>query len=409
MSLSTSFPKGKLNILLLENISAVSIETFKNMGYVSITSVKGAYSEDELIAALKDVHILGIRSKTKLSEKVFAHAPKLLAVGCFCIGVNQVDLAAASKKGVAVFNAPFSNTRSVAELAIAEIIMLIRKIPLMNQLAHKGIWQKESKNCFEVRGKVLGIIGYGHIGSQVSVLAEDMGMKVVYFDVETKLPLGNAVPITQLDDLLSVADIISLHVPESNDTHQMIDEQAFLKMKQGAILINLSRGSVVDLQALHTSITNGKIAGAAIDVFPTEPEKTGDSFQHFLQNVPNVILTPHIGGSTEEAQFNIGIDVSNKLIQFIERGNSMGSHSIPGINVPMQKTTRILHIHDNVPGVLSEINARLAARNINIVAQYLNTNELIGYVILDVEKGSSGEVLEQVQEVKNTIRTRILY
>ena len=279
----------------------------------------------------------------------------------------------------------------------------------MNQLAHKGIWQKESKNCFEVRGKVLGIIGYGHIGSQVSVLAEDMGMKVVYFDVETKLPLGNAVPITQLDDLLSVADIISLHVPESNDTHQMIDEQAFLKMKQGAILINLSRGSVVDLQALHTSITNGKIAGAAIDVFPTEPEKTGDSFQHFLQNVPNVILTPHIGGSTEEAQFNIGIDVSNKLIQFIERGNSMGSHSIPGINVPMQKTTRILHIHDNVPGVLSEINARLAARNINIVAQYLNTNELIGYVILDVEKGSSGEVLEQVQEVKNTIRTRILY
>lgn len=409
MSLSTSFPKGKLNILLLENISAVSIETFKNMGYVSITSVKGAYSEDELIAALKDVHILGIRSKTKLSEKVFAHAPKLLAVGCFCIGVNQVDLAAASKKGVAVFNAPFSNTRSVAELAIAEIIMLIRKIPLMNQLAHKGIWQKESKNCFEVRGKVLGIIGYGHIGSQVSVLAEDMGMKVVYFDVETKLPLGNAVPITQLDDLLSVADIISLHVPESNDTHQMIDEQAFLKMKQGAILINLSRGSVVDLQALHTSITNGKIAGAAIDVFPTEPEKTGDSFQHFLQNVPNVILTPHIGGSTEEAQFNVGIDVSNKLIQFIERGNSMGSHSIPGINVPMQKTTRILHIHDNVPGVLSEINARLAARNINIVAQYLNTNELIGYVILDVEKGSSGEVLEQVQEVKNTIRTRILY
>lgn len=409
MSLSTSFPKGKLNILLLENISAVSIETFKNMGYVSITSVKGAYSEDELIAALKDVHILGIRSKTKLSEKVFAHAPKLLAVGCFCIGVNQVDLAAASKKGVAVFNAPFSNTRSVAELAIAEIIMLIRKIPLMNQLAHKGIWQKESKNCFEVRGKVLGIIGYGHIGSQVSVLAEDMGMKVVYFDVETKLPLGNAVPITQLDDLLSVADIISLHVPESNDTHQMIDEQAFLKMKQGAILINLSRGSVVDLQALHTSITNGKIAGAAIDVFPIEPEKTGDSFQHFLQNVPNVILTPHIGGSTEEAQFNIGIDVSNKLIQFIERGNSMGSHSIPGINVPMQKTTRILHIHDNVPGVLSEINARLAARNINIVAQYLNTNELIGYVILDVEKGSSGEVLEQVQEVKNTIRTRILY
>lgn len=409
MSLSTSFPKGKLNILLLENISAVSIETFKNMGYVSITSVKGAYSEDELIAALKDVHILGIRSKTKLSEKVFAHAPKLLAVGCFCIGVNQVDLAAASKKGVAVFNAPFSNTRSVAELAIAEIIMLIRKIPLMNQLAHKGVWQKESKNCFEVRGKVLGIVGYGHIGSQVSVLAEDMGMKVVYFDVETKLPLGNAVPITQLDDLLSVADIVSLHVPESNDTHQMIDEQAFLKMKQGAILINLSRGSVVDLQALHTSITNGKIAGAAIDVFPTEPEKTGDSFQHFLQNVPNVILTPHIGGSTEEAQFNIGIDVSNKLIQFIERGNSMGSHSIPGINVPMQKTTRILHIHDNVPGVLSEINARLAARNINIVAQYLNTNELIGYVILDVEKGSSGEVLEQVQEVKNTIRTRILY
>ena len=405
----TSFPKSKLNILLLENISPASIQIFENMGYASIVSIKGAYNEEELIEAIKDVHILGIRSKTKVTDRVLAHAPKLLAIGCFCIGVNQVDLDSSTKNGVGVFNSPFSNTRSVAELTIAEIIMLIRKIPLMNHLAHQGIWQKESKNCFEVRGKVLGIIGYGHIGSQVSVLAEDMGMKVIYYDLDAKLPMGNATSKNQLDELLEEADIVSLHVPESNETKEMIGCNQFDKMKQGAILINLSRGSVVDLAALHKYLLNGKVAGAAIDVFPIEPEKTGDAFIHPLQNVSNVILTPHIGGSTEEAQYNIGIDVSNKLIQFIERGNSIGSYSIPAINVPPQKTHRVLHIHHNVPGVLSEINARLASMSINILAQYLNTNELVGYVILDVEKGSLEDALEQLKEVKNTIKARILY
>jgi len=409
MSDLTSFPKEKLNILLLENISQASKDIFEKSGYGSIVSTKGALSEEQLIEAIKDVHILGIRSKTKITEKVLAHATKLLSIGCFCIGVNQVDLAAATKHGVAVFNSPFSNTRSVAELTIAEIIMLIRKIPLMNYMAHRGIWQKESKNCFEARGKVLGIVGYGHIGSQVSVLAEDMGMKVIYYDVEAKLPLGNAVAMNDLNSLLASADVVSIHVPENIDTKEMIGAKEFDKMKPGSILINLSRGTVVDLEALHKNILNKKIGGAAIDVFPVEPEKTGDTFVHSLQNAPNVILTPHIGGSTEEAQFNIGIDVSNKLVQYIERGNSMGSHSIPAINVPLQKTHRVLHIHHNVPGVLSEINANLAALNINILAQYLNTNELVGYVILDVEKGSSKEALEQVQLVKNTIRTRILY
>jgi len=405
----TSFPKAKLNILLLENISPASIQIFENMGYASIVSIKGAYNEEELIEAIKDVHILGIRSKTKVTDRVLAHAPKLLAIGCFCIGVNQVDLDSSTKNGVGVFNSPFSNTRSVAELTIAEVIMLIRKIPLMNHLAHQGIWQKESKNCFEVRGKILGIIGYGHIGSQVSVLAEDMGMKVIYYDLDAKLPMGNATSKNQLDELLEEADIVSLHVPESNETKEMIGCNQFDKMKQGAILINLSRGSVVDLAALHKYLLNGKVAGAAIDVFPIEPEKTGDAFIHPLQNVSNVILTPHIGGSTEEAQYNIGIDVSNKLIQFIERGNSIGSYSIPAINVPPQKTHRVLHIHHNVPGVLSEINARLASMSINILAQYLNTNELVGYVILDVEKGSLEDALEQLKEVKNTIKARILY
>lgn len=405
----TSFPKSKLNILLLENISPASIQIFENMGYASIVSIKGAYNEEELIEAIKDVHILGIRSKTKVTDRVLAHAPKLLAIGCFCIGVNQVDLDSSTKNGVGVFNSPFSNTRSVAELTIAEVIMLIRKIPLMNHLAHQGIWQKESKNCFEVRGKILGIIGYGHIGSQVSVLAEDMGMKVIYYDLDAKLPMGNATSKNQLDELLEEADIVSLHVPESNETKEMIGCNQFDKMKQGAILINLSRGSVVDLAALHKYLLNGKVAGAAIDVFPIEPEKTGDAFIHPLQNVSNVILTPHIGGSTEEAQYNIGIDVSNKLIQFIERGNSIGSYSIPAINVPPQKTHRVLHIHHNVPGVLSEINARLASMSINILAQYLNTNELVGYVILDVEKGSLEDALEQLKEVKNTIKARILY
>ena len=284
----------------------------------------------------------------------------------------------------------------------------MRKIPLMNQLAHQGIWQKESKNCFEVRGKVLGIIGYGHIGSQVSVLAEDMGIKVLYFDIETKLPLGNAMAVPTIDELLQQADIISMHVPENIDTKEMIGKNQFEQMKTGAILLNLSRGTVVDLNALHSYLKNGKIAGAAIDVFPVEPEMSGDTFVHPLQNMPNVILTPHIGGSTEEAQRNIGLDVSSKLIQYLERGNSTGSYSVPGITVSSPKTLRLLHIHDNVPGVLSEINARLAAASINIIAQYLHTNEWIGYVILDIDRGSSKEALYEMQHVKNTIKTRIL-
>ena len=406
----TSYPKERIQILFLENISDKAIQHFKQNGYVNVRKIAGALSEEQLIKELKDVHLLGIRSKTTITKKVLAAAPKLQAIGCFCIGVNQVDLAAATDAGVVVFNAPYSNTRSVAELVIGASIVLIRRILDKNKAAHEGIWKKEAKGSFELRGKTMGIIGYGNIGSQVSVLAESLGMKVRYYDIETRLPLGNAVPARNLKDLMANADIISLHVPETALTKNMINRSVLKFAKHGAILINYARGEVVDLDALAIALAQEAISGAAIDVFPEEPEKNGDTFECPLQGLPNVLLTPHIGGSTEEAQENIGADVSSKLFQYLERGITNGSHSVPAIGLPpVENAHRILHIHKNVPGVLSAINLALSSNNINIVGQYLTTNARIGYVVLDVDKKLSQKAVTLLREVKQTIKVRVLY
>jgi len=410
MSQITSYPKEKINILFLENISDKAVQLFKQNGYTNVKKLGGAISEEDLIKEVKDVHLLGIRSKTHITEKVLDAAKKLQAIGAFCIGVNQIDLKTATKNGVVVFNAPYSNTRSVAELVIGLSIMLIRRIPDKNKAAHEGIWMKDAKNSFELRGKTLGIIGYGNIGSQVSVLAESMGMKVIFYDVETKLPLGNAEDAKSLKELLNRADIVTLHVPETSQTKNLINKTNLKYFKKGAILINYARGEVVDLDALKKAIQDETISGAAIDVFPWEPEKNGDKFQTPLQDLPNVILTPHIGGSTEEAQQNIGEDVSVKLFNYLEKGITFGSHTVPALALPPQEGShRILHIHNNVPGVLSEINTTLSQNNINILGQYLKTNEEIGYVVLDVDRQISSKALQLLKEVKSTIKVRLLY
>ncbi len=406
----TSYPRGKIKILLLENISDAAVAELNQSGYAEIKQVKGALSETDLIEEIKGVHILGIRSKTQITAKVLENADKLLAIGAFCIGINQVDLISATVKGIAVFNAPYSNTRSVAELVIALCVMLIRKIADKNIAAHRGVWLKEAKGSFELRGKTLGIVGYGNIGSQISVMAEALGMNVVYYDVLTKLPLGNAKQIRDLSELLGQSDIVTLHVPSDATTRNMINEETLSAMKNGAIFLNYSRGDVVDLDALKNSIENGTISGAAVDVFPEEPEKNGDEFTSVLQNLPNVILTPHIGGSTEEAQANIGLDVTAKLINYLELGTSNGSHTVPPVNLsPQDKTHRILHIHQNIPGVLSEINSRLSDKNINILGQFLKTNDEIGYVILDIDTKLSGEAFAILKKAKGTLKTRMVY
>ncbi|MEP6596018.1 MAG: phosphoglycerate dehydrogenase [Ginsengibacter sp.] len=406
----TSYPKEKIKILFLENINKAATTKFTDAGYVSVKQIPGALSESELIREVKDVHLLGIRSKSKITGEVLKNALKLQAIGCFCIGVNQVNLSAATKKGVTVFNAPYSNTRSVAELVIASSIMLIRKIPDKNKAAHEGIWLKDSTGSHELRGKTLGIIGYGNIGSQVSVLAESLGMKVIFYDAETKMPLGNAEDKNSLKELLKFADIVTLHVPDLPSTQNLINKTTLKYFKRTAILVNYSRGSVVDLVALQKALLNNDLGGAAIDVYPEEPEKNGDKFVSPLQGLRNVILTPHIGGSTEEAQQNIGEDVSNKLFNFLEKGITTGSHTVPALSLPPQEGThRILHIHNNVPGVLSEINTTLSEHKINILAQYLKTNDEIGYVVLDVNKNISGNALELLKQVKETIKVRMLY
>lgn len=407
---NTSYPKDKIKVLLLENISDAAVKHFKDAGYTDIKKLSSALSEDQLIEEIKHVHLLGIRSKTQITDRILQHAPKLQAIGCFCIGTNQVNLSSARKKGIVVFNAPYSNTRSVAELVIGASIILIRKILDKNKAAHKGIWNKDAKGSFELRGKTLGIIGYGNIGAQVSVLAEAMGMKVIYHDVVKKLPLGNAMSTSSLKDLLSQSDIVTLHVPETNQTKNLINRNNLKFFKKGSILINYARGEVVDLDALSKSLSLGHLSGAAIDVYPWEPEKNGEVFKSPLQNLSNVLLTPHIGGSTEEAQQNIGEDVGIKMLQFLEMGATNGSHTVPEISLPPQEGThRILHIHSNITGVLSEINSTLSDHKINILGQYLKTNDEIGYVVLDIDKKISKNAVELLKKVKGTIKVRLLY
>jgi D-3-phosphoglycerate dehydrogenase / 2-oxoglutarate reductase len=410
MEAKTSYPKEKINVLLLENISEIAVRNFQKNGYTQVQRLSKALPEAELIEAIKNAHIVGIRSKSQITPAVLKAASKLQAIGCFCIGTNQVNLNAATESGVAVFNAPYSNTRSVAELVMGAAIMLIRRIPDKSVAAHKGIWQKEAKGSYELRGKTLGIIGYGNIGSQVSVLAEALGMKVIFYDIETKLPLGNAMDMKTLKDVMSNADVLTLHVPDTPQTRNLINRKNLKYCKDGAIFINYARGEVVELEALALAIETGQIAGAAIDVFPVEPEKNGDVFKSPLQGLPNVILTPHIGGSTEEAQQNIGEDVSNKLLNYLEKGITFGSHTVPALSLPPQEGShRILHIHKNVPGVLSHINTQLSKNKINIVGQYLKTNESIGYVVVDVDKKISNQAAQLLKEVPNTIKVRLLY
>jgi D-3-phosphoglycerate dehydrogenase len=410
MEAKTSYPKEKINVLLLENISETAVKNFQRSGYTQIQRLSKALPEAELIDAIKNVHILGIRSKSQITPAVLNAAARLQAIGCFCIGVNQVNLNAATQNGIAVFNAPYSNTRSVAELVMGAAIMLIRRIPDKSVAAHKGIWMKEAKGSYELRGKTLGIIGYGNIGSQVSVLAEALGMKVIFYDVETKLPLGNAMDMKTLKDVLSNADVVTLHVPETPQTKNLINRKNLKYCKEGAIILNYARGEVIDLDDLAIAIETGQIAGAAIDVYPVEPEKNGDTFTSPLQGLPNVILTPHIGGSTEEAQENIGEDVSNKLLNYLEKGITLGSHTVPALSLPPQEGAhRILHIHKNVPGVLSQINTQLSKNKINILGQYLKTNDSIGYVVVDVDKRISNQAAQLLKEVPETIKVRLLY
>ncbi|MBX2887614.1 MAG: phosphoglycerate dehydrogenase [Ferruginibacter sp.] len=406
----TSYPKNKINILFLENISTTSTEIFNAGGYMNVKILSGALSEAELIKEIKNVHLLGVRSKTMVTRKVFDAAPKLQAIGCFCIGVNQVDMEAAIQHGVAVFNAPYSNTRSVAELVIGASIFLVRRIIDKNIAAHEGVWMKDAGGAHELRGKSIGIIGYGNIGSQVSVLAEALGMKVLFYDVETKLPLGNASDSKSLKELIRNSDIVTLHVPQLPTTKNLINKQNLTWFKKGAILINYARGTVVDLDALKAALDAGQLGGAAIDVFPNEPEHNGDRFVCQLQHLKNVLLTPHIGGSTIEAQSNIGQNVSAKLFNYLEKGVSTGSHSVPALALPPQENAhRILHIHKNIPGVLSEVNTLLSKNKINILGQYLKTNDAIGYVVLDINKNLGKSVVDLLKDVKGTIRVRMLY
>jgi len=406
----TSYPKDKVKILLLESVHPAAIQLFKSAGYTDIESLTGSVSEHELMERISKVHILGIRSKTQITDAVLQKADKLIALGAFCIGTNQIQMKAARSRGLAVFNSPFSNTRSVAELVIGLSIMLMRRVFEKSEGAHHGLWLKESQGCFEVRGKTLGIVGYGHIGSQVSVLAEALGMKVIFYDITSRLSLGNAEASRSLDDLLKKSDIITLHVPGTPDTRNLISAQRLKKMKPGAVLINLSRGDVMDVWAVKDALEKKHLGGLAVDVFPEEPKSNKDLFASPLQGLRNVILTPHIGGSTMEAQESIGKDVAGKMIDYIESGSTDGSLTIPELSLPvLHDAHRILHIHKNVPGVLSEINGALSKMKVNILGQYLKTNDEIGYVVLDIDKRSSFEVMSVLKDVTSTIRSRSLY
>ncbi len=406
----TSLEKSKIRILLLEGVHQSALDTLNAAGYTNIEYLSHSLGEEELLEKIADAHFVGIRSRTQLTANVFAAAKKLVAVGCFCIGTNQVDLQAATRRGVAVFNAPFSNTRSVAELVLAQAILLLRGIPEKNAVAHRGGWQKSAKNSYEIRGKKLGIIGYGNIGTQFSVLAESLGMEVYFYDVVSKLPLGNATQVASLKELLNLSDVVSLHVPETPATRYMFGAEQFAQMKPGSILMNASRGTVVDIDALAEVIRSGKLLGAAIDVFPVEPKSNEEEFVSPLREFDNVILTPHIGGSTIEAQENIGREVAEKLAMYSDNGTSVSSVNFPEVALPSHPNQhRLLHIHENVPGVLSEINQVFSDNGINICGQYLQTKEDIGYVVIDVDKAYGELALEKLRQVKGTIRCRVLF
>jgi len=407
-----SLPKKKIKILLLENVHGNAADLFNRSEYTTIESVSSALDNAELKEKIRDVHILGIRSRTKLTADILSVAKKLLTIGCFCIGTNQVDLKAAKLNGIPVFNAPYSNTRSVAELVLAEIIMLFRGVPQRSWGAHEGQWDKSVKGAREIRGKVLGIVGYGHIGTQLSVMAEAMGMQVRYYDIIEKLAIGNAVSCRSLDELLEVSDVVSLHVPELPETKNLITADCIAKMRKGTFLINASRGTVVDIPALASALKDGQLAGAAVDVFPKEPAALEEMFESPLRGLRNVILTPHIGGSTEEAQANIGNEVAEKLIRYSDNGSTLGAVNFPEVALPPQSNaTRFMHIHKNVPGVLSDISDVFSKRDINISGQYLRTDEDIGYVVTDVigrvEAGMG--IRKDLAAIPGTLRTRFLH
>ncbi len=407
-----SLEKGRIKILLLEGIHQNAVEIFTEGNYTSVKSLPKSLTGTALKDAVKDVHFIGIRSRTELTADVIAAAPKLAAIGCFCIGTNQVDLAEASRRGIPVFNAPYSNTRSVAELVIGEAIMLLRGIPEKNALVHRGGWSKSAEGSVEVRGKTLGLVGYGHIGTQVGILAEHLGMRVLFYDIVGKLPLGNARPVSSLAKLLAESDVVSLHVPENPSTKNLIGRTQLAQMKKGAHLINAARGTVVDIPALADALEKKHLGGAAIDVFPVEPKGNDEEFASPLRKFDNAILTPHIGGSTVEAQANIGTEVAEKLVRYSDNGSTATAVNFPEVTLPEHTGAgkcRLLHIHKNVPGVLASINERFGSKGINISAQYLQTNEHIGYCVMEVDITASKVALDELQSVPGTIRVRLLY
>ncbi|MFB2577830.1 phosphoglycerate dehydrogenase [Acinetobacter sp. c2-A9] len=410
MSQNLSLPKDKIRFLLLEGVHQNAIDTLNAAGYSNIEYHKTALEGGALKQAVKDAHFIGIRSRTQLTEEIFAEANKLIAVGCFCIGTNQVDLDAAMTRGIPVFNAPYSNTRSVAELVLAESILLLRRIPEKSTACHEGGWDKSAVGSFETRGKTLGIIGYGSIGSQLSVLAEGMGMKVIYFDAVTKLPLGNARQVGSLDELLEQADVVTLHVPDVPSTRNFFTKAQFAKMKKGSIFLNAARGTCVVIDDLAEALKSGHLAGAAVDVFPKEPKANGEEFISPLRGLNNVILTPHVGGSTMEAQANIGLEVAEKFVAYSDKGMTLSAVNFPEIALPLTEGKhRLLHIHKNIPGVLSKINTLFAEQNINISGQSLMTKGDVGYLVMDVDASASNEALDMLNQVEGTIRVRVLF
>jgi D-3-phosphoglycerate dehydrogenase len=409
MTQDTSFPKADIKILLLENVHPVAAEAFREEGF-QVDIVKAALPESELAARVRDVHVLGIRSKTQVTPTVLDEARRMLSVGAFCIGTNQISLGHANRRGVPVFNAPFSNTRSVAELILAEIVMLSRHLGDRSREVHEGRWRKVAAGSHEVRGRTIGIVGYGHIGRQVGVLAEGFGMRVVFFDIAARLPMGNNRALPTLDELLATSDFVTLHVPETPQTRNMIGATELARMKRGACLLNASRGTVVQIDALADAIRRGHVAGAAVDVYPDEPESNSDDFATALRNLPNVILTPHIGGSTEEAQEAIGREVSAALIKYINSGATTGAVNFPQIELPLTLDThRILNVHKNVPGVLRDINRIVSDHNANIRAQVLSTDADIGYLIMDLEQDVARDVKRAIASLPTSIKTRILF